>query len=170
MTGTDLDAGAGGRTRTYSWDDQTAFLAAAKEHSGAEVLAMMSDGRIPLPPVAATMNFESFDLADGVVTVTLKPEEFHYNPLGIVHGGVIAMLLDTVAGCAVHATLPAGVGYASVDLTVKFLRPVTTSTGLVTAVGRVTHQGSRTSLAEATLSDADGRLLATAISTCMTLA
>jgi len=157
------------RTRTYAWQDQSAFLAAAQQHTGAELLTMMSDGRIPLPPVAATMDFASFDLVDGVVTVTLRPNEFHYNPLGLVHGGVIAMLLDTVAGCAVHATLPAGVGYASVDLTVKFLRPVTAQTGLVTAVGRVTHSGSRTSLAEATLSDGQGRLLATAISTCMTL-
>ena len=157
------------RTRTYSWEGQEAFIAAAQQHTGAEVLTMMATGAIPMPPVAATMNFESFDLADGVVTVTLRPEEFHYNPLGIVHGGVIAMLLDTVAGCAVHATLPAGVGYASVDLTVKFLRPVTTRTGLVTAEGRVTHGGSRTSLAEATLTDSRGRLLATAISTCMTL-
>ena len=157
------------RTRTYTWEDQSAFIAAAQEHTGAELLTMMSDGRIPMPPVAATMDFASFDLADGVVTVTLEPNEFHYNPLGLVHGGVIAMLLDTVAGCAVHATLPAGVGYASVDLTVKFLRPVTVRTGLVTAVGRVTHSGSRTSLAEATLSDSQGRLLATAISTCMTL-
>jgi uncharacterized protein (TIGR00369 family) len=157
------------RTRTYSWEDQSAFIAAAQQHTGAELLEMMSDGRIPMPPVAATMDFASFDVADGVVTVTLEPNEFHYNPLGLVHGGVIAMLLDTVAGCAVHATLPAGVGYASIDLTVKFLRPVTVRTGLVTAVGRVTHSGSRTSLAEATLSDAQGRLLATAISTCMTL-
>jgi uncharacterized protein (TIGR00369 family) len=158
------------RTRTYTWSDQSPTHQMAQSKSGAELLAMMARGEIPYPPVADTVGFRTFEIDDaGTVVVTLEPQEFHYNPLGIVHGGIIAMLLDTVAGCAVHATLPAGVGYASLDLTTKFLRPVTIRTGLVRAEGRVTNAGARISLAEATLTDTKGRLLATAISTCMTL-
>ena len=103
------------------------------------------------------------------MTVTLDPQEFHYNPLGTVHGGVIATLLDTVAGCAVHTTLLAGVGYASLDLATKFVRPITAASGTITARGSVVHRGSRAALAEARLTDERGRLLATATSTCVIL-
>jgi uncharacterized protein (TIGR00369 family) len=98
---------------------------------------------------------------------SLEPAEHHYNPIGSVHGGVFATLLDSAAGCAVHSTLPAGVGYTSVDLNVKFLRGMTTDTGRVTCEGRVVHGGRRMVLAEATLTDGSGRLLATATSSCL---
>ena len=84
-----------------------------------------------------------------------------------MHGGVFATLLDSAAGCAVHSTLPAGVGYTSVDLNVKFLRGMTTGTGRVTCEGRVVHRGRRMVLAEATLKDGQDRLLATATSSCL---
>ena len=167
---TATDVGDAERTRTYTWSDQSSMHQMARSTSGADLLAMMARGEIPYPPVADTVGLRTFEIDDtGTVVVTLEPREFHYNPLGIVHGGIIAMLLDTVAGCAVHATLPAGVGYASLDLTTKFLRPVSIRTGIVRAEGRVTNAGARISLAEARLTDEGGRLLATAISTCMTL-
>jgi uncharacterized protein (TIGR00369 family) len=116
------------------------------------------------------MGFETFELTEqGEVVVTLTPDEFHYNPIGVVHGGIMATLLDTVCGCAVHATLPAGVMYTSLDISVKFLRPVTIASGTIECRGRVVHRGSRIALAEGTLVDVQGKLLATATSSCMIL-
>ncbi len=99
--------------------------------------------------------------------MTLTPQEFHYNPLGSVHGGVIATLLDTAAGCAVHTTLPAGVGYTSLDLTTKFLRPVTVGSGRLRCEGTVLSRGRRTALAQAQLIDERGALVAHATSSCL---
>jgi uncharacterized protein (TIGR00369 family) len=95
------------------------------------------------------------------------PGEEHYNPIGSVHGGIYATMLDSAAGCAVQSTLPQGMGYTSLDLTVKFLRPITADTGKVRAVGSVLSSGRRTALAEAQLLDSADRLLAHATSSCM---
>jgi uncharacterized protein (TIGR00369 family) len=97
----------------------------------------------------------------------MEPREFHYNPLGTVHGGMLATLLDTATGCAVHTTLPAGVGYTSMDLSVKYLRPVTVESGTLRCVGTVLQRGRRTALAEARLTDGADRLVAHATSTCL---
>jgi uncharacterized protein (TIGR00369 family) len=110
---------------------------------------------------------EPVDVGEGWITFALQPHEMHYNPLGTVHGGVIATLLDSATGCAVHSVLPAGKGYTSLDLTVKYLRPVTAETGRVTATGTVLSRGSRTALAEARLTDGRDHLLGYATSTCM---
>src|SRR6266545_4580797 len=88
-------------------------------------------------------------------------------PLGTVHGGVLATLLDTATGCAVHSTLPAGIGYTSLDLTTRFLRPVTTASGALRCEGTVISRGRTTALAEARLTDAKGRLIAHATSSCL---
>jgi uncharacterized protein (TIGR00369 family) len=156
------------RTRTYSWDDPRAGLARLPVTAGLDLLRAMQAGEVPAPPLAATLDFAEFlVLGEGAIAVTLVPAEHHLNPLGTVHGGVLAALLDTAAGCAVHTTLPAGTGYTSLDLSTRFLRPVTPATGLVRAEGRVLSRGSRTATAEARLVDADGRLLAHATSTCL---
>jgi uncharacterized protein (TIGR00369 family) len=84
-----------------------------------------------------------------------------------VHGGIISTMLDSAAGCSVHSTLPAGVGYTSLDLNVKFLRAVTVESGRLTAAGAVLQQGRRTALAEARMTDAGGRLVAHATSSCL---
>lgn len=162
------EAAASVRTRIFTWADP-AGIAAGAGMTGLELLTAMSQGRLPSPPVASMLGFRTFEVEPEVVTVTIDPQEFHYNPLGTVHGGVIATLLDTVAGCAVHTTLPAGVGYASLDLATKFLRPVKARSGTITARGTVVHRGSRTALAEARLTDSTGTLLATATSSCVIL-
>lgn len=160
--------GPGARSRTYSWEDPSAGLALLPVASGADLLRAMQAGELPVPPLAATLDFAGIHLVGpGEVAVTLLPGEHHLNPLGTVHGGVIAALLDTAAGCAVHSTLPAGTGYTSLDLNARFLRPVTPATGLVRAQGKVLARGSRTATAEAILVDADGRLLAHATSSCL---
>ena len=135
--------------------------------SGLDQLMAMRDGLLPPAPIAETLGMVNFDGELGSISVELDPAVRHYNPLGTVHGGVISTLLDTAAGCAVHSTLAAGELYTSLDLTVKFLRPVTVDSGRLRAEGSVVQRGRRTALAQAQLFDADERLVAHATSTCM---
>lgn len=130
-------------------------------------LQAMVDGSAPRPPIMDTIGMTGFRPERGSVTCEAPASEFHYNPLGGVHGGVISTLLDTAAGCSVHSTLAVGEMYTSLDLTVKFLRPVTVDSGLLTCVGTVIQRGRRTALAEAQLFDERGKLLAHATSSCM---
>jgi uncharacterized protein (TIGR00369 family) len=157
------------RSRTIAWEDPTAVLAAAGDRSGLELMRSLVAGEFPAPPIAHTLGFTLTEVDEGRAVFQLDPDEFHYNPIGSVHGGVYATLLDSACGCAVHTTLPAGVAYTSLDLSVKFLGAMRTTTGVVTCTGTVKHRGSRTALAEAELVDASGRLLATAQSSCLIL-
>lgn len=134
---------------------------------GYEQLSAFTDGRFPPAPIGHTLGMGNFVVERGSVSVELKAEERHYNPLGTVHGGVISTLLDTAAGCSVHSTLAVGETYTSLDLTVKFLRAVTVDSGTLRAVGTVIQRGRRTALAEAKLYDEAGKLVAYASSSCM---
>jgi uncharacterized protein (TIGR00369 family) len=155
------------RTRTFGWADPAVYADVIGRRTGLELLQAMSAGELPAPPIMQLIDFAGMEAAEGSVTVRLDPQEFHYNPLGTMHGGVISTLLDTAAACSVHTTLPAGVGYTSLDLNVKFLRPVTLASGRLTCVGSVLQRGRRTALAEARLTDAGGRLVAQAMSSCL---
>jgi len=157
------------RTRTHSWTDPAEIARLAGNHSGLELMQAMARGELPAPPIMHLIDAGGVEAEEGSVTVRLHPQEFHYNPLGTVHGGVIATLLDTAAACSVHTTLPAGVGYTSLDLNVKFVRPVTIASGQLTCRGEVLQRGRRTALAESRLTDAQGRLLAHATSSCLIL-
>lgn len=156
-----------GRTRTVEWEDPAASARAAGTMAGLDFLREIAAGRLPGPPVAALLGFTLEEVGDGRVVFSFEPAEEHYNPIGSVHGGVYATLLDSAAGCAVHSTLPRGTAYTSLDLSTRFLRPITIATGKVRAVGTVLTRGRRTSLAEAGLYDAEDRLLGHATSTCM---
>ena len=155
------------RSRTYTWHDPRISATAVGQESGLEFLQRMHAGELPLPPIAATLGFTLEQVEFGRAVFALEAGEEHYNPIGSVHGGVYATLLDSAAGCAVQSLLPAGMGYTSLDLTVKFLRPITVDTGKVRAVGTVLNQGRRTALAQAELLDSEDRLLAHATSSCM---
>jgi uncharacterized protein (TIGR00369 family) len=155
------------RSRTYSWTDPAANASLMGTRTGLELLQAMAAGELPAPPVMHLIDMAGMEVEEGSVTVHLDPQEFHYNPLGTVHGGVLSTLLDTAAACSVHTTLPAGVGYTSLDLNVKFLRPVTVTSGRITCRGSVLQRGRRTALAEARMTDAAGRLVAHATSSCL---
>ncbi|MBC6449085.1 PaaI family thioesterase [Actinokineospora xionganensis] len=155
------------RTRTFSWDDPQINAAALGQLSGLELIRAMISGEFPPPPVMRLLDMERMEAEEGRVVVEMRAQEFHYNPLGGVHGGVIATLLDTAAACAVHTTLPARTGYTSLDLTTKFLRPASVASGLLRCEGTVISRGRRTALAQAQLTDEAGRLLAHATSTCL---
>ena len=142
----------------------------APHYDGLSFLQAIKDGELPPAPIAETLGFEIHALARGRVSFAMTPQPKHYNPIGMVHGGVTATLLDTVMGCALHSTLPQGTGYSTLDISVRYLRAVTVQTGLVIASGTVVHRGRRTATAEATLVEAStGRLLATASSTLLVL-
>ena len=134
---------------------------------GYEQLMAMREGLVSGPAIAETIGMINFAGERGAMTVELDPELRHYNPLGTVHGGVLSTLLDTAAGCSVHSTLKPGEGYTSLDLTVKFLRPVTVDSGRLRAEGSVLQRGRRTALAQAQIFDGSGKLVAHATSTCM---
>ena len=157
------------RTRTHSWDDPAPSAPALGAMSGLQMLQAIGDGRLPVPPIMSTLGFGPAEAQEGRVVFTLRPGEFHLNPLGTVHGGVISTLLDTAAACAVHSTLPAGTGYTTVDLTSTFLRPVRAGDGELRAVGTVLSRGRRTALGQAQLLDERDRLVAHATSTCLLL-
>ncbi|SDO98119.1 uncharacterized domain 1-containing protein [Streptomyces sp. cf386] len=156
-----------GRTRTYEWDDPSITATAVGRSSGLDFLREMQAGHLPGPPITATLDFALDEVDEGRVVFSMTPGEEHYNPIGSVHGGVYATLLDSAAGCAVQSTLPPGMGYTSLDLTVKFLKRITADTGRVRAIGTIVSRGRQTALAEARLIDAEERLLAHATSSCM---
>ena len=135
--------------------------------TGLEQLRMLMEGELPRPPIMDTLGMTGFHAEAGRVVVEMPAETFHYNPLGGVHGGVISTLLDTAAACSVHSSLAVGEMYTSLDLTVKFLRPVTADSGLLTCEGTVLQRGRRTALTQAELTDGRGKVVAHAISSCM---
>jgi uncharacterized protein (TIGR00369 family) len=141
--------------------------AGARERSGLETLEAVRDGLLPQPPIAMLMQFEIRALEEGRVEFGCTLDESVYNPIGVVHGGLVCTLLDTVAGCAVHTTLPAGVAYTSIELKVNYLRPVHHNSGPLTAIGRVVKPGRRVAFAEGEVLDAQGRAVATASSSLL---
>jgi len=155
-------------SRTFTWASPgQADLSLLVELDGLQQLQAMRDGGLPRPPIMDTLGVTDLRPEPGRVVVEMPAAAFHYNPLGTVHGGVLSTMLDTAAACAVHTTLAVGEQYTSVDLTVKFLRPVTVDSGLLTCEGTVIQRGRRTALAQAQLTDQAGRLVAHATSTCM---
>lgn len=157
---------AGKRTRQITWDDPAIGAAAATALSGLDYLRGLLHGEIPLPPISHLVDYD-FDTVDpGRVAFRFQPREFHYNPIGSVHGGILATLLDSAIGCSVHSTLPQGTGYTVLSMTVQFLRQVGRDAPALRCEGRVLHAGRRVATAEARLGH-DDRLYACATGTCL---
>ena len=157
------------RSRTIRYQVPGRDKRALFARSGIEQLQAVATGEIPGPPIGSYIGLEIVTVGDGDVVMTAVPDESHYNPIGSVHGGFFATVLDSACGCAVHTTLPTGVGYTSLEIKVSFLRPITADTGKVTAHGWVTKRGKGVAFAEADIRDQDGRVLATASSTCLVI-
>jgi uncharacterized protein (TIGR00369 family) len=155
------------RTRTVTWHDPLVTAAGALERSGLETMQAIRDGVLPPAPIAMLMQFDLRAFEEGRVEFGCLLDESAYNPIGVVHGGLVCTLLDTVAGCAVHTTLRAGVGYTSIELKVNYLRAVHASSGPLTAIGRVVKPGRRVAFAEGEVLDAAGRTVATASSSLL---
>lgn len=155
------------RERTICWDDPRALAAAGQTMGGRDFLEAMLRGDIPSPPICRLVDFSFDQVDDGRVEMILRPHESQYNPIGSVHGGIIATVLDSVMGCAVHAKLPFGKGYTTLEIKVNYLRGINCESGPMRAIGRVIHLGRRTAMADASLSDARGRMFAQASTTCL---
>lgn len=136
--------------------------------SGLELLQAIVDGKAPMPPMAHTIPMAIISVAPGSVVFAATAGQQHLNPLGGVHGGFSATVLDSVTGCAVHSLLKSGVAYATVDLNIKMIRPVPCDREL-TAIGNVINMSSRLAVSEGRLQDGDGKILAHATATCMIL-
>jgi uncharacterized protein (TIGR00369 family) len=137
------------------------------ELAGLDFLRAMRDGDVPPAPMAKFLGMEPVEIDHGLAVFAAEPHDDLYNPLGSVHGGFAATLLDTAMGCAVHSALPAGATYVTLELSVNFIRPITTETGRVRAEGRTLHVGRRVATAEGRLvAEATGKLLAHGTTTC----
>jgi uncharacterized protein (TIGR00369 family) len=158
------------RSRSFSWEDPAATAAAALELPGLQCMQAIVDGTLPPPPIARLLDFEIVEVQDGRALFAMQPAEWMYNPIGSVHGGIAATILDSCMGCAVHTTLEAGVGYTTTDLQVRYIRAMSDTTGRVLAEGRVIHRGKRTATAEGRLFvESDERLLAHGTTGCVIL-
>lgn len=125
------------------------------------------DGRLPAPPIMQTIEPFDYSAEPGLVAFHSTPGFRHYNPIGSVHGGYAATLLDSAMGLAVHTMLPAGTGYTTLEFKISFIKGMTQDTGVVRSEGRVLNVGRRAATAEARITDANGRLLAHATTTCL---
>lgn len=155
------------RSREVTWHDPAVGALAGRALSGWDYLSAMIEGRLPPPPIAQTLGFTLTRIADGEVWFTCEPHESHYNPIGMVHGGLVCTLLDSALGCAVHTQLPAGVGYTSIELKVSYLRAVTPASGTLTAHAQVTKPGRRVAFVDGDVRDAAGSIVATASGSCL---
>jgi uncharacterized protein (TIGR00369 family) len=135
--------------------------------SGIEFLQRIFDGELPSPPIGETLGFVPILAEPGRVVFQGTPGKGHYNPLGVVHGGYFCTLLDSALGCAIHSTLPQGVGYTTLELKVNLIRSLTDQVGPVRAEGKTIHVGSRVGIAEGFIADVDGKRYAHATTTCL---
>ena len=157
------------RTRVITWEDPTETVQTGRTISGIAYLKALQSGELPPPPIAVLLGMWITEVSEGRVVFAAEPEEYHYNPLGTVHGGVMATLLDSAMGCVVQSMLPVGTSYTTIELKVNYLRPVTMQTGTVYCEGKIIHVGGRIATAEGRLTDAGGKLYAHGTTTCIIL-
>jgi uncharacterized protein (TIGR00369 family) len=157
------------RTRSFRWADPARFVEPIQKLNGLEFMRAFLAGELPAPPFMEMLGARIVSVEPGSVAFEFEPAEYMYSPLGNVHGGIVTVLLDSAMGCSFHTTLPAGVGYTTLELKVNFLRAVTSDLGPLRAEGRVVHSGSRVALADAQLLDREKKLHAHATSTLLVL-
>jgi uncharacterized protein (TIGR00369 family) len=157
------------RTRTFEWQDPMITAAAVDGKSGLAYLRTLIDGAVPQPPISFALGFALVAAEEGFARFRGVPAEYHYNPMGAVHGGYACTLLDSAMGCAVMTTLDEKGAYTTSQLSIQLVRPITIATGPVLAEGRIVHRGSRVATAEGKLVDEAGKLLAHATTTCLIL-
>jgi uncharacterized protein (TIGR00369 family) len=138
-----------------------------KSYDGLDFLQAIIDGTLPQPPISEVLGFHLREAEKGRAVFEAVPEFRHYNPIGTVHGGMVATLLDSALGCAVFSTLVKGDAWTTLELKLNFVRALTKDTGLVRAEGRIIHRGRTVATSEGDLKDRAGKLYAHATTTCM---
>ena len=158
------------RTLSVSWSDPAPLAEAGRAMSGIEFLRAIRDGRLPAPPMAALLGFRLAEVESGYAVFEVTPGEQHYNPIGVVHGGLAMTLLVSAMGCSIQTHMPAGGGYTTLEAKTNLVRAITSETGRLRAIARAIHVGNRVATAEGRLEDASGKLYAHASTTCIVLA
>jgi uncharacterized protein (TIGR00369 family) len=170
MTTLDAPAAPGAvRNRTITWNDPVATRAHGRDLDGYERLTAMQRGELSPPPAVAMLGIHLDDVARGRVVFSMIADEMHENPMGTMHGGVVATLVDTAMGCALSSQLPAGDAFTTLELKTNFVRAITPATGRIRAEGSVIHTGGRVATTEARVVDDNDTLYAHATSTCLIL-
>jgi uncharacterized protein (TIGR00369 family) len=154
---------------SIEWGDPKALAEAGRSMAGIDFMRAIRDGRLPAPPIARLMGFSLVEVEPGRAVFEVVPGEKHYNPIGVVHGGVAMTLLDSAMGCAVHTQMPLGTGYTTLEAKTNLVRAITAETGKLRAIGVTVHVGKRMATAEGRLEDAAGKLYAHASTTCIVL-
>ena len=157
------------RSLSLEWADPAALAAAGRRMTGLDFLRAIRDGDLPPPPIAVLLGFSLTEVEPGHAVFECTPGEQHYNPIGVVHGGLAMTLLDSAMGCCVQTRVPAGSGYTTLEAKTNLVRAITEKTGRLRAIGKVVHIGSRIATAEGRLEDASGKLYAHASTTCIVL-
>jgi uncharacterized protein (TIGR00369 family) len=157
------------RTLSVSWSDPEALAAAGREMTGIEFLKAIRDGRLPQPPIAQVLGFRLTEVENGRAVFEVTPAEQHYNPIGVVHGGLAMTLLDSAMACSVQSTVPPGASYTTLEVKVNLVRAITAKTGTLRAIGTTIHVGNRIGTAAGRLEDAAGKLYAHGTTTCIIL-
>jgi uncharacterized protein (TIGR00369 family) len=158
------------RSVTIEWSDPMPLAQAGRSMAGIEFLRAIRDRKLPPPPIARLMGFDLVEVDTGHAVFEVVPGERHYNPIGVVHGGLAMTLLDSCMGCAVQTHMPAGSGYTTLEAKTNLVRAITGDTGRLRAIGKTLHVGKRMATAEGRLEDASGKLYAHATTTCIVLA
>jgi uncharacterized protein (TIGR00369 family) len=154
---------------SISFEDPAALAAAGRSMAGIEFLQAIRDGRLPPPPIAELLGMRLAEVERGRAVFEVVPAEQHYNPIGVVHGGLAMTLLDSAMACAVQTHIAAGSGYTTLEVKVNLVRAITAASGKLRATGKTIHVGSRIATAEGRLEDASGKLYAHATTTCIVL-
>ena len=157
------------RSISVSWSDPQPLAEAGRAMPGIEFLRAIRDGRLPPAPIAELLGFSLVEVEPGHAVFECTPGERHYNPIGVVHGGLAMTLLDSAMGCSVQTQMPAGTGYSTLEAKTNLVRPITAQTGRLRAIGKLVYAGKRMATAEGRLEDASGKLYAHATTTCIVL-
>ncbi|WNG38843.1 PaaI family thioesterase [Archangium violaceum] len=160
------DTRPGSRSRTVSWADIHEIGAHARKE---DYLQGWAEGRYPPPPICESMGIRLVEVGRGRAVFTGTPAEYHYNPMGTVHGGMLSTLIDSACGIACMSLLPHGSRWTTVNLSVSFFRVVTEATGLIRCEGVAVHHGRKIVVADATILSPDGEQVASGRATCLVL-
>jgi uncharacterized protein (TIGR00369 family) len=158
------------RSLTVTWEDPLAvFEEGRKMARPIDYLRAIRDGSIAPPPIARLLGMELVEVEEGKAVFSLTPAEQHYNPIGVVHGGIAFTMLDSAMGCTVQTMLPAGKAYTTLEMKANLVRAITLKTGPIRASARLVHMGRQTATAEGRIEDAEGKLYAHGTTTCIIL-
>jgi uncharacterized protein (TIGR00369 family) len=153
-----METTANERTRTYTWHDPMITLAAAQQMSGRQYLEAMKDGRLPPPPMIEMLGFQLVEIEEGRVVFEAHPQEYFFNGIGLIHGGFAATLLDSAIGCAALAAAPHEKVATTMDLQIRYFRPLTMASGVIRAEGWMLNLGRTTATAEGRIVDGSGKV------------